>query len=705
MKKKVVKKQKSKKKFGHAPKSLVFEHYLNRELTWLEFNGRVLHEAIDQRTPLLERLRFSNIFISNLDEFFMKRVGGLKNLIKSNYSFLSIDGKSPQEQIDHIRPIVKKQMGLLNDNLHHKLLPELKKNNIHILSWEELSSDEITKVKKHFENNIFPVLTPLSVDYGHPFPFISNLSRSIGICIKKPDAEEKLFARVKIPKGIPQWVKINSTEDTIFLLAIDQIILHNLDALFPGMEILSRMIFKITRNVDIDEDDESAEDLLELVEDALHEKRFSPIIRLEHEKNNDPWILNYLISELEITRDDVYELPSTACLWNFNQVIDLDRPALKFRPWKPITPSYLADTGTGFFRKIRQKDILIHHPYESFNSSVEKFISSAAHDPQVLAIKITLYRTNINGEIINSLIYAAEHGIQVACLIELKARFDEERNIYLAQKLENVGIHVILGLPGLKIHSKMCLVVRRESRGIQTYAHIGTGNYNSTTAQIYEDYSYFTANKKITREMIEIFNYLTGVSLKRDYKNLLVAPLTMRETFLRLIKEEMEVSKAKGKGHIIAKMNSLEDLEIINALYKASEAGVKIDLIVRGFCCLRPGVKGLSENIKVTSIIGRFLEHSRVYYFSRGLPDMTDGSIYIGSADWMYRNLSNRVEVITPIEDFSLKEKIATMLKLALGDKRQTWEMDSRGSYKQRIPASEKDRGLHRHLMDLAKKG
>lgn len=678
-----------------------YKHYVNREISWLKFNQRVLNEAKDQRVPLLERLKFCNIVTSNLDEFFMKRVGGLKNLIKSKYPFLSIDGKSPQEQIFLIRELVNEQTAFLSEIFDDRIKKSLEEEKIFLKKWSELHEKDKLYLKEYFQQNIFPVITPLAVDYGHPFPFISNLSKSIGICLKKSKQSENLFARVKVPREIEQWIKIPTDKNEDHWISLDEVITNNLDLLFPGMKITGVMLFRVTRNVDIEDDDESAEDLLELVEDSLHEKRFSPVIRLEHEKNPNPWILKYLMDQLELSKEDLYEMPSIACHSSFSTLIDMDRPKLKYPAWTPKTPVEIVEEGPSFFNILKRKDMLVQHPYESFNATVEKFIYNAAHDSNVLAIKITLYRTNINGDLINALVYAAEHGKQVACLIELKARFEEEKNIYLAEKLENAGVHVIMGMVGLKTHSKMCLVVRRDSTGIHSYVHIGTGNYNSSTAQTYEDYSYFTSKKSIANEVMEVFNYLTGISLKQDYKKILVAPLTMRARFVALIKNETKLAKEGKKTRIVAKMNSLEDIEIIECLYEASQSGVQVELIVRGFCCLRPQVKGLSDNIRVYSLIGRFLEHSRVYFFSRGESSPDKGEFYLGSADWMYRNLNNRVEVITPITEKVLKNKIWFMFEAILNDHRSVWELDDQGHYTQRSPRSEiENDGTHQVLMN-----
>ncbi len=682
--------------------NLAHENYLNRESSWLEFNSRVLNESKDERTPLLERLRFLMIFTSNQDEFVMKRVGGLREQIAAGYSYLTIDGKTPKQQLDIIKEIIKGNITEQN-NLFQNLLPKFAEHGIEIVSWESMTPAEKKLANNYFKSNVFPILTPLSVDSGHPFPFISNLSLSLGVRLRNPNFPEATsFSRVKIPDVLSPMLQLPAKGKMKYrFLKLGEIIENNLAFLFPGMEILSVMLFRLTRNAELAHDDEDVEDLLEVVEESLRERRFAECIRLEYKKKPDKWMLRYLKKELDLMDDDIYEVDNIIDFTRLKPLLDVDLPELKFKPWTPVAlKNFYSDESSNIFARIKEQDILVHHPYESFGSSVEKFITSAAIDPDVLALKMTLYRTGDSSPIVRSLIRAANNGKQVVCLIELKARFDEQRNIYWAQQLEDAGVHVVYGILGLKTHTKISLVVRKEAKNkIVTYAHIGTGNYNSQTAALYTDLGLLTCDTDICSEVIEVFNYITGKSLKTDYKKLLVAPLNMKSTFLKLIKKEVQ-NKNEGKpAFIYAKMNQLEDLMIIDALYEASQAGVKIELVVRGFCCLRSGVKGLSENITVRSLIGRFLEHSRIYYFANGQAEMKDGLIYIGSADWMHRNLHNRVEVITPIKNELAKEKIAELMDTTLKDNRLCWVQKSDGTYTQKNPGASKEISTHERMM------
>ncbi len=699
-----------KKRVGRKPQ--VIEHplsseteFTNREIGWLNFNRRVLHEAEDGRTPLLERLRFLSIVNSNLDEFFMKRVGGLKRQVAYGISAKSSDGKTSQQQLLDIRqqvlPMVKEQGRVFSQVLK----PALKEKSIFLLKWNDLSAKEKEQAQKYYLKNVFPVLTPLSVDPGHPFPFISNLSTSLAVTLRHPDrGDEKLFARVKIPKVLPQWVRLDSEKKHEHrFVSLVEMIKENLYDLFPSMQVLNVMPFRITRNADITRDEEDAEDLLLMIEEEVRMRRFAEVVRLEHGPHPDPWILNFLTEELELQEDYVYELPEELDLdyRGLDVIADLNIPALRFEAWTPTTPlAFLEDDAEQIFAAIRHHDRLVHHPYESFNATVERFIRVSADDPKVVAIKMTLYRTGDNSPFIKSLIRAAENGKQVVCLVELKARFDEERNIYWAQELENAGVHVVYGVVGLKTHAKTSLVVRQEADGLRCYAHIGTGNYNVSTGRLYTDLGLFTASEAITSELVQFFHYLTGRSLKADYKHLLIAPVNMFQRFRYMIDREAENARQKKPAHIFVKMNSMEENDIVMALYNASQAGTEVDMVVRGFCCLRPGVKGLSEKVRVYSAIGRFLEHSRLFYFRNGAADPVDGEFYIGSADWMYRNLHARVECVTPVYDRSLRERLWELIQLHLKDQRQTWEMNSNGDYLQRTGG---DTGLHHQLMSAAR--
>lgn len=659
--------------------------FTNREMGWLRFNSRVLSEAEDVRNPLLERLRFLTISSSNMDEFFMKRVGGLKRQVSYGISPKSADGQTPSQQLASIRqfviPMIQSQ-----DRVFEKILkPALAQEKIFLLKWKDLTAPEKEIVKKYYQRNVFPVLTPLSVDPGHPFPFISNLTTSLGVTLRHPDRDEKFFARVKIPKVLPQWIRVNPEGNSYRFVSLIEVIRENLADLFPSMQVVGAMAFRLTRNADSEHDQEDSEDLLAMIEEELRQRRFAEVVRLEHGPNPDPWMLQFLRTELELNEDDLYELRGELDYTDLNMIYDVDLPALKYELWNPLVPpALMVDDANGFFSAIKLQDQLLHHPYESFAASVEKFIRFAAEDPKVLAIKMTLYRTGDNSSFIHSMIRAAESGKQVVCLVELKARFDEERNIYWAQELENAGVHVVYGVVGLKTHAKTSLVVRQEPDGLRCYSHIGTGNYNVTTARFYTDVGLLTAREEITNDVVDFFHFLTGRSLKTQYPQLLIAPVNMLTRFKSMIEREGAHAKAGRPAQIIAKFNNMEENDIAMALYQASQAGAKVELIVRGFCCLRPNVSGLSDNLRVVSVIGRFLEHSRIYYFRNGEEDPINGEFFIGSADWMYRNLHARVEAIVPVLDRAAKEKCWEILQLYLKDERQTWQMTAEGDYVQK---------------------
>jgi polyphosphate kinase len=699
----------SKKRAPRKPK--VLEHprsniaeFTNREIGWLNFNRRVLFEAEDARNPLLERVRFLSICNSNLDEFFMKRVGGFKRQVAFGISPKSADGKTPTQQLQEIRQVVVPMIKHQAQVFRNVLKPALKEKGISLLKWNELSDKTKEATQRYYVKNVFPVLTPLSVDPGHPFPFISNLSTSLGVTLKHPDREERLFARVKVPQVLPQWVRIETSDpgEHKFVSLVDMI-KENLKDLFPAMQVLNVMPFRLTRNADITRDEEDAEDLLQMIEDELRQRRFAEVVRLEHGPNPDPWILKFLMEELDLTDDDIYELPEELDLdyTSLNIIADLGIQELRYEVWNPTQPLQFADEDpNSFFSQIRKQDQLVCHPFESFSGTVEKFIHMASEDPKTLAIKMTLYRTGDNSPFIKSMIRAAESGKQVVCLIELKARFDEERNIYWAQELENAGVHVVYGIVGLKTHAKTALVVRQENEGLRCYAHIGTGNYNVSTSRFYTDVGLLTARDELTSELVEFFHYLTGRSLKSDYKHLLVAPVNMFARFKMMIERESTNAQHGKPAGIFAKMNSMEENDVALLLYNASRAGVPVDLMVRGFCCVRPGVSGMSEKVRVFSTIGRFLEHSRIFYFRNGAENPVDGEFYVGSADWMYRNLHARVECIAPILERHLKEKLWEMIQMYQKDQRQTWDMKSDGSYVQR---KGNEVGVQQLMMNLAK--
>ena len=663
-----------------------FTRFFNRELQWLEFNRRVLHQASNTETPLLERLRFLGIFTSNLDEFVMKRVGGLKRQLQFGLSRKSHDGKMASDQLRLIRNYLKGDYKEVAKIYRKDLTFELYDHQIRLKKWEELSKSQKKQAREYYQNSVFAVLTPLVVDHALPFPFISNLSSSLAIKLGNKETGEILFGRVKIPEVFSPWVEVEDDKPGVTYVSLAQLISHNLQDLFPDMNILEVMPFRITRNADLDRDEEGAEDLLGMITEEIRQRRFAEAVRLEVGENEigksrDTWMLDLLKAELELEDGDVYEMEGLLDYTSLNKIADLPMPHLKFPTWDPQVPQVFQDTQTSVFDKLKRGDLLVHHPYESFTASVERFIHSASEDPDVVAIKMTLYRTNEKSSIISSLIHAAEQGKQVVCLVELKARFDEERNIYWAQQMEKVGIHVVYGVIGFKTHCKTTLVLRKENKEINAYCHIGTGNYNSATARVYTDMGLLTGNREITRDVIQLFHFLTGRSFHREFQSLLVAPMNMKERFIEMIQNEIDMAEKGNKAHIIVKCNSLEDKKICNLLYEASQVGVKVDLIIRGFCCLRPQVESLSENIRVVSVIGRFLEHSRLFFFLNGQKDPVDGLFYMGSADWMHRNLHGRVEVVTPIFERSLKRRCWDVLKLALNDEKEAWELDSQGHY------------------------
>jgi polyphosphate kinase len=688
-------------------------HYFNRELSWIEFNNRVLHEAFDPRTPLLERLKFLAIFSSNLDEYFMVRIAALKEQVELGVVKRSIDGKTAAEQLklidDRLHPIVAEQ----HQHFEQVVKPQLAAQGIYLLDYIDLDPAQRDYLKDYFDNQVFPVLTPLAIDPGHPFPYISNLALSLAVVIRTEDGEER-FARVKVPKVLPRFVELPIAYQHVPALGIpvpdrdriapesapawvglplEQVIAHNLGALFPGMDVQEYYPFRVTRNADLDVEEDEADDLMEAIEQELRRRRVGgSVVRVELPSNMPLAFRSLLIDELDITDRDIYELDGLLCLRDLMHFIDLPLPALKDPPWKSATHPQLkrawefgvddplATPATDFFSVIRKQDLLLHHPYQSFSSSVQQFIEAAALDPDVLAIKMTLYRTSGDSPIVKSLIKAAENGKQVAALVELKARFDEANNILWAKRLESAGVHVVYGLVGLKTHTKLVLVVRREAGQIKRYVHVGTGNYNPKTARLYTDLGLLTCNPEIGADASDLFNALTGYSRQSEYRQLLIAPVNLRRRMLELIDREITQHQAHGDGRIVAKMNALVDETIIAALYRASQAGVKIDLIIRGICCLKPGLPGVSETIQVMSVIGRFLEHSRIFYFHNHGQD----DLYIGSADWMTRNLDRRVEAVTPIADPRLAKDLQEILGILLADNRHAWELQSDGRYIQR---------------------
>ena len=688
------------------------QYYVSRELTWLEFNSRVLHEAMDERTPLLERLKFMGIFSSNLDEFFMVRIAAIKQQIEAKVSHLTLDGRTATEQLTVASDRVQQLITTQHQHFETVLRPAMIQKGIYLLDYFDLNQEQCNYLQTYFEEQIFPVLTPLAVDPGHPFPYISNLSLNLAVVIKHPDTGEELFARVKVPKVLPRFINlptelqaVDRTNPLQFIressplanqelpqlwtgIPLEQLIAHNLESLFPGMNIQGCFTFRVTRNADLSLAEDEADDLLLAIEHGLRKRRKGgSVVRIEVDSAMPNQIRQMLKEELEVTHQDVYEVNGMLGLGDVMSFLSLPAPELKDPSWNGIIPGYLKrlklnDDSGNFFNLIAQKDFLVHHPYQSFSETVERFITCAANDTKVLAIKMTLYRTTGDSHILKALIKAAENGKQVSVLIELKARFDEQNNINLARKLEQAGIHVVYGLVGLKTHTKVVLVVRREDEKIRRYVHIGTGNYNAKTSNLYTDVGLFSCRPELGADLTDLFNYLTGYSQQRSYRKLIVSPVNTRESFSQLIQQEIDHVQAGKTGRIVAKMNALVDRQTIANLYRASQAGVSIDLIIRGMCCLRPGVIGVSENIRVISIIGRFLEHSRIYYFQNG----GDATVLIGSADWMARNLDRRVEVITPIDDPDISNDLQEILGIMLADNRQAWDMQPDGSYHQRRP-------------------
>ena len=668
--------------------------YINRELSWLEFNARVLNEAFDARNPLLERLKFLAIFSTNLDEFYMVRVAGLRRQVAAGLQAPAADGMSPHEQLAAIHARVSELISQGRAVLHNELLPALSEHEVKLVEVESLSGDEWKTIDDFFESQVFPVLTPLAVDPSHPFPYISNLSLSLAVQLKDPETGAEEFARVKVPKSLPRWVPTGVKHHFV---PLEKVIAANLSALFPGMDIVGSNVFRVTRYSDLElTHSEEPEDLMAMIEEQVFRRRFAEVVRVEIESGTPQDLQELLLDELkedqaeELTLPDI-ELVETGPLLGLGDLMalaSLDCPELHDPPFNPFVPKELRDPSRSVFDVIRQKDIMVHHPYDSFSGSVEDFIAAAAIDENVLAIKMTLYRTSGDTEIVRALTEAAERGKQVVVLIELQARFDEANNITFARMLENFGVHVAYGLAGLKTHTKTALVVRKEGDGIRRYAHIGTGNYNSKTARIYTDIGLFTASPSLGADLSDLFNALTGFSRQRLYRKLIMAPANMRSRFLEMIEREAKHAAEGRGGRIIAKMNAIVDPEIIEALYDASRAGVQIDLIVRGICCLRPGIEGVSDHIRVISIVGRFLEHSRVYYFRNA----GEEEFYFGSADWMPRNFDRRVEAVAPVEDPDLHERLRSLLDTCLSDNRQAWDLEPDGSYVQRHPNGEPER-------------
>lgn len=691
------------------------EEFINRDLSWLAFNERVLAQADDARVPLLERVKFLAIFSSNLDEFFMKRVGLLKLRLaggegaeKTTHEGITL-GRLHHEIRRRVLDLQTRQAGIWIDDL----LPGLAAAGIRVLRYTDLDDTRRGKIDRWFNANVFPILTPLAVDPSHRFPFISNLSENFGLLISSPGSSRRAFARVKIPGVVSRFIPIaaeDEDEDAHEFIALDDLVAHNLERLFPGLNIAEVTAFRVTRSAALDDEDEDADDLMEQVEDELRKRRFADAVRVEAPPDASDEVLQVVTQRLGLDEQDVYRRRGPLEYADLLQIASLPRPDLRETPWRPVIPRALRNLAPAedgrprpesapgdadgpsetIFERIRARDILLHHPYESFEHSVERFISEAADDPRVLAIKQTIYRTSPDSPFVRSLVRAAENGKNVACLVELRARFDEQRNVSFARQLEHAGVHVAYGVLGLKTHCKCSLVVRREptdeGAGIRAYAHVGTGNYHPKTAQLYTDLGLLTTDPTLTSDIVRIFNTLTGHAADQHYEKLIVAPGSMRTAFEEAIDREIANAEAGRPARVFAKMNQLEDRAITRRLYDASRAGVEVRFVIRGFCCLRPGVPGMSENIRVRSIIGRFLEHSRIFHFANGREDPRDGLFFIGSADWMYRNLNARVEAIAPVEDEAARRRLWNILDTLWRDRFNAWELDADGEYTRLTP-------------------
>jgi len=664
--------------------------FFNRELSWLDFNQRVLELAEDPEVPLLERLRFCAIYASNLDEFFMVRVAGLFDQLDAGIDARGPDDLAPSEQIDTIQARVLELDARLHRCFNGTLRPALEGEGIRIVSLQSASEQERREIDTRFHEQVFPTLTPLVVGLGRPFPYISNLSLSLGVLLRDRDSGTEIIARVKVPKELlGRFLRVGGRNEVF--VPLEEAIAANLDALFPGAEVVDHGYFRVTRDADFNVSDE-ADDLLQAVQDELRRRRFGEVVRLEVAAGMNPKLRGQLIDALRLEDREVYDVDGLIDLADLGNVADAagSRPELRYEPWTPVTQPRLQgedEEPVDIFAAIRQGDILVHHPYDSFASSVERFVEQAVADPDVLAIKQTVYRTSDDSPLVPALIRASERGKQAVCMVELKARFDEEANIHWAKSLEEAGVHVVYGIPGLKTHVKAILVARREGDRVREYVHIGTGNYNPTTARLYTDLGLFTADPEVGADVAEMFNFLTGYGRPTDYRKVLVSPTTMRDRIIDEIEATVEAHRAGQDARIALKMNALVDARCIEALYEASRAGVRVDLNVRGICCLRPGVPGVSESIRVVSVVGRFLEHSRIYAFRRG----EQTRVLTGSADLMPRNLDSRVELVAPIEDEGLRAELLDVLELCFADNVNAWELGSDGVWT-RLAAPEGER-------------
>lgn len=673
--------------------------WIDRDLGWLDFNDRVLAEALDQRTPLLERAKFLAIVTSNLDEFFMKRVAVLRKA--STPEGVELLGKV-RERILHC---LHRQAARFRDTI----VPELASHAIHLLKWDELTGVQQAEAGAYFDSQISPALTPLVFDPATPFPFLSNLSTSLAFLLTDPQKDTTSYARVKVPSVLKQWIALETSAPAgqrVFV-PLYEVIRGNVCKLYGGMKLSGTTLFRITRDAEVEIDDDSDETLREQVREQVRLRRYEPVVRIEFAAGSDESIRAMLLEQFELSPVDVYDSPGELDYTSLFQIAGLPIPALRDPAWSPLTPPAIEES-PDIFAAIRAGDVLVHHPYDSFEDSVEEFIAAAAKDSETVAVKMTAYRIGDDTPFVQSLVKAAESGKQVACVIEIKARFDEERNLHWAAELERAGAHVTFGLQGLKTHAKLALVVRKEASGLRSYVHIGTGNYHARTARIYADIGLFTCNAAITQDVVKLFHFLTGHSQTPACTKLFMAPVTMRLRIIELIRREIANKKANLPARIVAKMNQLEDPEVIEALCDAATAGVPVELIIRGFCCLRPGVPGRTEGLRVRSIIGRFLEHSRIFHFAAALEDPAQGEFYIGSADWMYRNLSKRVEVVAPILAKEAKVRLWEILDICLRDRRQAWMLQEDGTYSRLEPgdadAGPEVLGTQATLMDLARR-
>ena len=674
--------------------------YLNREISWLQFNDRVLALAGDPETPLLERLRFLSIFATNLDEFFMVRVSGLREQVEAGVATRGSDGWTPTETLEAIGKYIGPAIEAQTRCFLEEVLPALEEAGIHLADVADLDRQDRDYLREYFQDQVFPVLTPLAVDPGHPFPYLSNLSLSLAVTVRDPASHRPLFARVKVPDILPRFVPL---ADGSTFVSLEQVMTAHLDQLFPGMVVVEAHPFRVTRDADIELAEDEADDLLMAVEEELRRRRFGAVVRLEVAATMPEHIIRLLQRELDVDDDALLTVEGPLNLGDLSSLADaIDRPELAEPPWVGTTQPRLSGSGreaVSMFDAIREGDLLVHHPYDAFSTSVERFLAQAADDPDVLAIKQTLYRTDGDSPIVNALIHAAEQGKQVAVLVELKARFDEASNINWARALEQAGCHVTYGLVGLKTHAKTALVVRREQGRIRRYCHIGTGNYNARTARLYTDMGLLTCDESLASDLTDLFNSLTGYARGTRYRRILVAPGGLRGRVVELIGEVANRHGPRRPGRIVMQMNSLVDAACIRALYAASQAGVEIDLIVRGICRLRPGVPGVSETIRVRSIVGRFLEHQRLWLFQNG----RQRAFYIGSADLMPRNLDHRVEAVTPVSDPDLVDRLQEIIDVMLADNVQAWELGLEGTWQRRQPAEgERPVATHRLLRELA---